>query len=221
MDLTVIKAGYESFQPGEDDVPDNDVFSSFEQHPNAINDLMRDILKPLGVGSEYCIAGGSIISYLNGNGANDVDVFFKNDEDFKKMSRHLFETMGAAHYYETDFSLGLVLGDVVYDLIKVRKADDPVAVIEGFDFICCKFAYDYRNNVFYYHHKAPDQLRDKLIEIDWDSASLQKPYRTIDRIVKYSGRGFKIGREELRKVSRLLNAFDGEVPDVSQGGSGG
>ena len=142
-------------------------------------DYIKDLLKDI---DGWFLAGGYVVASMQGNSEyGDIDIFFKTKDDYTNAVAKL---SGSLHK-EFSFVKGY------YGSIE--------EILESFDLNIVKVAYD--------------PTEDKIIDMRDDEGKqgiirIQNPkyYNLLDRIIKYTNRGFKIYGEEINKLMNLMTS---------------
>ncbi len=158
--------------------------------------------------SEGVIAGSSVLSVYQSfrNGADDLDIY--NHISKAKILVDFLKSIGwkilkysnyiTPEYDESFFKKNHILGrfrltSKTYDHIDILIVDDEYSlesIVQNFDLSVCEIWYD-GNKI---QASDEDGIRDKVATLrkEYISALLQRNRFTVDRIVKYNNRGFKI-----------------------------
>lgn len=175
------------------------------------------------VGHRGFIAGGCFKNLFSHEHIKDIDVFFRNNEDFVDANIALGENEDFEEYYES--------GNVVaYRHIKTNKTVElvrsiygsPEEVIRQFDFTVAKFAYykdlerDSDGNEVWiykavYHKDFFEHLHLKRLIIDDD---IPKPMSTFERMLRYRGYGYTPCTETKQKLIKALRDLTEEEVTV-------
>lgn len=166
------------------------------------------------------IAGGCFKDIFTGNKLKDIDLFFKNEEDYKDARRFymhvnweiVYENPNAISFKHPD-------KDVRIELIK-RCFGTPEYIMSQFDFSVCKFAYmktassgfgfgetrvvENNYEVMFYGNYFEDLTLRKII---FDNEILT-PTQSFDRVLRYTSYGFIIDKEEKLKLLNSLIKLD-------------
>ena len=112
-------------------------------------DFMKETawLKKFLLGHNGYIAGGCFKNIFSGEDVKDIDIFFRNKDDFLE-AEALFEkrTFGGqvTLVYENDNAVAYKMDGIVVELIK-KQFGTPEEMIKNFDFTIAKFAFYHEN----------------------------------------------------------------------------
>ncbi len=185
-----------------------------------LNDLYQNIR-----GLECWIAGGSIRDYfMYGKIMNDIDIYFPNLFEFKRVQAYLKYTQGYVGSIESylwttndpvfenhncikykyspkissDLEIiinpNLDIPETTADLIKIYSTT-PEICISNFDFTICSASVS--KNKFYHHKNFFEDLRSKNLR-----SINPNPESLIYRIQKLSKMGFSLKKEEIIKLTQ-------------------
>lgn len=159
------------------------------------------------------IAGGAIRDYIsNKKITNDIDIYFSNGDDFKRVKDYikwtgirsmipkapLFENKNCikCQYFpkissdlESIVNPLLEMNGIPIDLIKIYSIS-PETCIANFDFTICAAAVT--KDKFYYHKDFHYDINNKSL-----NPLNPNPETLLQRIQKFSKMGFSLGNEEL------------------------
>lgn len=180
--------------------------------------LFDEVLNCLPSGFDFIkescyIAGGAIVSTLQKTEIQDIDVYFRDENSRDKFVK-LATSFGfnkTVNCYETFCSkLNLNVQFIV------TFTGTPEEMIENFDFIHCKVAYDYvTNNVVYGNPKKSmsviKAIYNKKLAIN---PGCKYPIRAIERMAKFCNRGYELENRFVLQFLPLifsLNVLDQKV----------
>jgi hypothetical protein len=160
------------------------------------------VLNDLSSVCDVWVAGGAILSVLNQVSPNDIDLFFKNENDLKKAM--LFFTVNSGKvYYESDKVIKIQYKSLKLDLVKIYF-ESPLQCINDFDFDICK-AYVYQNELFL-HNGFKTTFKQKLLVI---SGNIQYPFSTLYRLQKYTNKGYILDYNSCKKIYEAIKNSTG------------
>lgn len=149
----------------------------------------------------YCfVAGGCFTSIFREVKINDIDVFFRCEEDFIKTKELLLIDPKYKFSFENDFVCNLYNDNLKVQLVKKHYHTTPQECIDTFDFTIVKFAYD-GNFIFYNKRFFKDLAKSRVVIDD----KLIKPLNSIKRAFKYAQRGFKLCPKGMARLVRECN----------------
>ena len=155
----------------------------------------------------FFIAGGACTAVFNRRRMNDVDIFFRNEEDYNKVKEFItdndnyelkFNTDNARSYDHID-SKGKI---TKVQLIKAKFSGTPKEVISNFDFTICMCAFVPDTEEFVMDETFLLHLAEKTLCFNPDS---EYPLSSLYRMHKFRDRDFKISALELLKISLCIN----------------
>ena len=158
----------------------------------------------------FIVAGGCFTSQFSQKKINDIDVFFKNEENLQNALDILRNNSEYKLAFNNDWVANIFKGKEKIQFIKKYFYENTRQVFNAFDFTCVKFAYDGLN--CFYHERFFIDLAARKLVID---NNLPKPLSTLQRSYKYVSRGFGIcpfGMAEIAKKIQELK-IDWENPN--------
>lgn len=197
-------------------------------------------LDPFMQGHNGFIAGGVFKNIFNDEPFRDVDIFFRNEEDYEQALAHFRYNRNYKKLYENDNCYAFThktLG-VDVELIK-RTFGTPQEIIEMFDFSIVRAAYYtptqpslQNTNIEFDWLESPDvipttqspmspelihvdrffeDLHLKKLVIDIDFDKIPLPANTFDRAFKYQRYGYSLCRESKIKLIESLRTLQGDI----------
>lgn len=147
------------------------------------------------------IAGGAITSIFSGAPINDLDLYFKTQQEYNMVETSLRHNYGYSSIGRSTSALTLKKGDSIIQLIHhpaYLGLSSPEQIIENFDFTICKGAYCCASERFvldvdFLKHIA----QRKLI---YNTKALT-PINSLFRVQKYASRGYHITQSEQFKIA--------------------
>jgi len=158
---------------------------------------------------EFWIAGGAVLSAITGDEINDYDVFSTSPqlliEKLKAFSQ-------AQVTYENPFFVNFLLYGMKIQVITRYMPIDPSELFDTFDFTVVCGAFD--GQTFYCHERFWQDIATKRLVIN----AAPYPLKTMERLTKYAGRGYKPCPVGLLEVARKINEMeiDWNNPDENQ-----
>lgn len=182
--------------------------------------ILRQYLNYLNITNfEFYIAGGCFKDIFNNKPFKDIDIFFKNENDYNEMNRlfsnnHRFyeglETSNCKRYL---FSKSFKDENVNFELISTIYGE-PDDILNNFDFTVCKFLmhFTYDDNsipkiTFIYHEDYFKDLHLNQLIIDNE---VNNPMSIMSRVIKYTKYGFNIDKNSKIKLIKELTKFNDE-----------
>ena len=138
------------------------------------------------------IAGGSIISIINNQKINDIDIYFYNKKDFEDKVKHFVRMKYISLFVSNN---AVTVGNKQF--IYCKFCDDIESLLNTFDIYACMGAYDIVTDTFYFHSNFFFDNMNKRIVLN-NSTSL--PSTILFRVVKYINKGYKIDKKEIFKL---------------------
>lgn len=162
------------------------------------------------------IAGGCFKNIFNGEKIKDVDVFFKNQEDFISACSYFEENEDYVFSYENDNTKSFKNKNTGIRVELIRSSfGNSKETISKFDFSITKFAYfkelkedggfDYK---CLYHPDFFEHLMQKKLVLD---ENILFPVSTFNRVLRYTKYGYGLCRES--KIN-LINSLQGANPST-------
>jgi len=170
---------------------------------NAIIDEINDALdQKEGMVNEsdpikYWIAGGAITSAITGEKINDFDLFSPTPE---KLRDRLKKSIGYTTF-EHDFFTNFRIANQKVQVITRYSPESQEAIFNTFDFTINCGAYD--GLTFAYHDRFWQDIATKRLVVN----ELFFPLKTMERVAKYSRRGYKVCPVGLLNIAKAINAL--------------
>jgi hypothetical protein len=170
---------------------------------NAIIDEINDALdQKEGMVNEsdpikYWIAGGAITSAITGEKINDYDLFSPTPE---KLRDRLKESIGYTTF-EHDFFTNFRIANQKVQVITRYSPESQEAIFNTFDFTINCGAYD--GLTFAHHDRFWQDIATKRLVVN----ELFFPLKTMERVAKYSRRGYKVCPVGLLNIAKAINAL--------------
>ena len=164
-----------------------------------INDLLdqkegqENAAKPI----VYWIAGGAITSAITGEKINDYDIFSPTPELLRDK---LKEAIGYASY-EHEFFTNFWINNRKIQVITRYSPESPQAIFNTFDFTIVCGAYNGKE--FYCHDRFWQDIGTRRLVVN----DLFFPLKTMERVAKYSRRGYTVCPVGLLNIAKAINAL--------------
>jgi hypothetical protein len=162
------------------------------------------------------IAGGSLLlTYLDKPLDSDVDIYFKNLDQYKESSIKLeryFHRLYKTEFSDTFLVYALVNNrskEIKIQLVYYNPKPTATEIISEFDLDVCQIAFDGSRVVT--STTFVESVNNMKMNINIDKIS--KPIFTLKRLMKYSRRGFSIDDDNL---NRFLSECVGVVIDKKE-----
>ena len=151
------------------------------------------------------VAGGALRSIFTGEEINDLDVYFRDFESFKRTILDMENDAGYCRSY-TDKSVlfTLIRDNIVYNVqfIFFKFFDNPEEIFDTFDFTNCMALYDFKTNEiiakeeFFLHN-----MQRRLVV----NVETSYPILSALRVKKYTDRKYSISKKEFVKIMIAVN----------------
>lgn len=155
----------------------------------------------------YFIAGGACTSVFSNKSINDLDIYFRSEEDLNYMINNVMtETDSDGSYLytllgETQNALTYKRGDSLIQLIK-KYFLPPEQLIEKYDFTMCQCAYDVTEDKFI---MGKDFLYDLAKRNLRFTGNTEYPIASLYRMKKFLSRGFTISAIDIIALALSIN----------------
>jgi hypothetical protein len=170
---------------------------------NKIIDEINDLLNQ-GEGQEneskpikYWIAGGAVTAAITGDKINDFDIFSPTPELLRDK---LKEAIGYSTF-EHDFFTNFYVSNQKVQVITRYSPESQEAIFNTFDFTINCGAYD--GLTFAHHDRFWQDIATKRLVVN----ELFFPLKTMERVAKYSRRGYKVCPVGLLNIAKAINAL--------------
>jgi hypothetical protein len=179
-----------------------------------------------------CVAGGFITSVFSGLPVEDIDIFFRSEEDYEKTKRYLNSCesnkyRGTRSICETDRAQTYAMSHnknfcpttSSYGLSYFRRSEDnketpfqivkttvnkgePEEIINNFDLTVCQGAFDFKSEKFIFGDRFFVDISKREVRVN---ASCKNIIGCFFRLHKYMKKGFSVPPSEYMKVSFMMN----------------
>ena len=146
---------------------------------------------------KYWIAGGAITAAVAGTQINDYDIFSPTPHLLRD---RLKEAIGWASF-EHEFFTNFWVESKKVQVITRYSPESQEAIFNTFDFTICCGAYD--GVTFAHHDRFWQDIATKRLVVN----ELFFPLKTMERIAKYSRRGYTACPVGLLKIAKAINAM--------------
>ena len=170
---------------------------------NTIIDEINDLLdqkegqenadKPI----KFWVAGGAITSAITREKINDYDIFSPTPE---KLRDKLKEAIGYSTF-EHDFFTNFWVAGKKIQVITRYSPESPQAIFNTFDFTIVCGAYDGKE--FYCHDRFWQDIANRRLVVN----ELFFPLKTMERVAKYSRRGYTVCPVGLLNIAKAIHAL--------------
>lgn len=146
---------------------------------------------------KYWIAGGAITAAITGDKINDFDLFSPTPD---KLKVKLQEAIGY-NTFEHEFFTNFWVDGKKVQVITRYAPESPQALFNTFDFTINCGAYD--GLTFVHHDRFWQDIATKRLVVN----ELHFPLKTMERVAKYSRRGYKVCPVGLLNIAKAINAL--------------
>ena len=156
--------------------------------------LYKDLKKHKAI-----IAGGMITSLFTNKEINDVDVYFRdNDNMYLFAERAIEDNYVVAHTKKaTQFINSLIYGKVIVQIIHYRTYKKVEDIFDTYDFTVCMGAFDFETEEFVLH---PDFLKHNAQRILRFNSKTSYPLISAIRTQKYENKGYSLSKAEYFRI---------------------
>lgn len=172
----------------------NDAIDQNEGQENASNPI------------KFWIAGGAITSAVAGEKINDYDIFTPQPALLRE---RLKKGIGYASF-EHDFFANFYLNNNKIQVISRYAPENVQAIFNTFDFTINCGAYD--GDVFACHDRFWQDNATKRLVVN----ELFFPLKTLERVAKYSRRGYKACPQGLLRLAKAIHEMEIDWENPSQ-----
>lgn len=164
------------------------------------------------------VAGGLFRRVLNGQSLDggDVDFFFKNEAQYQDFHKEMIDIYNAKiirdETHVTEYHIDAFWditpvgtknhGTIVVQAIKMAYYDNPITLIEDFDYTCCMFAYD-GVKLYYGDWSLWDNARKRLVV-----NKIKYPVASLRRLIKYTNQGYYACQGTLQELANTIHTMD-------------
>jgi len=193
---------------------------------DSISDIsVLDIL----VNNNAIIAGGALTSIILKEKINDFDIWFSNENDYKQAISNMdvlykikknqsnddvFNYISHSKYPTTN-AITYTINNKKYQFINPSRYTfgGVDTIINQFDFTCVMCGVDLKNKKLMHNDKFFVDAKSKRLVIN---KGLKSPASLLDRIVKYTKKGYKISKEAQKDALIFLSKVtEQEINDVT------
>jgi hypothetical protein len=170
-----------------------------------LDTVIKEIKKITNNEVPFWIAGGAISSVVTGETVNDYDLFSPYPE---ALYDKLKENIGKVSF-ETKYFANFYLDKYKIQVIRRYAPKTPQEIFDTFDFTMVCGAYD--GETFTCHDDFWQDIAQRRLVIN----RLTFPLRTLERVGKYSRRGYTMCPKGYLEICKAINAMeiDWENPD--------
>lgn len=156
------------------------------------------------------IAGGAIHSLITGVEVKDIDVYFRSQNECLNALDSV-NVKSQSIKFITDRSVTFKYEGRTVQFIYFNFYYDAHAVFKEYDFSVCMGAYDFKYEQLITHENFYKDIASKKITIN---KGTNFPLITLNRVIKYSKKGYDFPLESFLELCKGINNFDYNDPDV-------
>ncbi len=161
------------------------------------------------------IAGGTIASLFTNKEINDIDVYFRNENDLAGFITEICEsewivssTSKATLFY---YKVQDEKEPLPVQLIHFSYFNSPKEVFDSFDFTVCMGAFDFQTEEFVLHSDFLKHNAQKILKFNQHTSF---PLISMIRTNKYQDKGYSISKPEIFKI--LLASMNLEINNYEE-----
>lgn len=153
------------------------------------------------------VAGGTITSLFSRREINDIDIYFRNEEDVLKM---LEDVWGTSDYYIVSHTNKATLvtdapNELDVQLIHFNYFSSAEKIFDSFDFTVCMGAFDFKDNQFILHE---DFLKHNAQSVLRFNPGTAYPIISLARVAKYKEKGYVCPTSETIRIALTCMDLD-------------
>ncbi|OBG93882.1 hypothetical protein A9X05_09090 [Mycobacterium sp. E3298] len=144
------------------------------------------------------IAGGTITSLMCNREINDIDVYFRKEEDLIDFIEENYSS--SSGWFVASTSKATLIrwkNSKDVQLIHFKYFNSADEIFETFDYTVCMGAFDFKDELFYFHNEFFKHNSQKILIYNENTAY---PLVSMLRVQKYRDKGYYISKAELVKV---------------------
>jgi hypothetical protein len=184
-----------------------------EQYPSELKRLKKlitDDVWQLFDEAGVIIAGGAITSLFTNSDVNDLDVYFRSEEQLVRVIAAIYqddnfsgELFDIADQYSMVYNgnsqrtLMFKNAEQHVQFMTFRYFDKVEEIFDTFDFTCCMGAYDFKHKRFALHKDFLKHNAQKYLKFHKGTAY---PIMSLMRVDKYRKKGYDISKAELLRI---------------------
>lgn len=185
----------------EKQIEENKLDTRFEKN-KLYNYLGDSLAKTLKAYSAY-VAGGLITSLFTGNEINDIDVYFRNEDDALAFVSDMYNDgrfiachTKKATLFQWKDSVGR---EINVQVIHFKYFEHPKDIFDTFDFTVCAGAFDFDKEEFILHKDFLKHNSQRILKF---ISSTDFPLMSLLRVKKYEkDKGYVISKTEMMRIA--------------------
>ena len=189
------------------------MIETIEKFPNlrvidSVIDEIKDLIDYDENPIQFWIAGGAVTAAITGAKINDYDIFSPTP----KLLKEKLQAGIGYNTFENEHFTNFWVDSKKVQVVTRYEPKTAEEIFNTFDFTIVCGAYD--GTTFYHHDRFWQDIAVKRMVIN----ELTFPMKTLERVVKYANRGYKLCPVGLLKLVKTINALevDWENPDENQ-----
>ncbi|WP_025909303.1 hypothetical protein [Priestia flexa] len=162
--------------------------------------LGKDLVETMKAYKAF-IAGGTITSLFTNKEINDIDIYFRCEEDAIGFLADIWEESGyvVSHTNKaTQIMYGKKIEGINIQLIHFNYFKNATEIFEQFDFTSCMGCFDFEKEEFALHS---DFLKHNAQRILKFNSATAYPIVSLLRVKKYEDKGFRISKPEFIRIA--------------------
>ncbi|MEM4994837.1 hypothetical protein WKH56_19945 [Priestia sp. SB1] len=147
------------------------------------------------------IAGGTITSLFTNKEINDIDIYFRCEEDAVGFLVDVWEDKGYVVSHTKKATQLMMYGDgesINIQLIHFNYFNSATEIFERFDFTSCMGCFDFEKEEFILHD---DFLKHNAQRVLKFNSATAYPIVSLLRVKKYEEKGFRISKPEFIRIA--------------------
>lgn len=173
-----------------------------------------NILKKYIENNSGIIAGGCFKNIFTNTKIKDIDIFFRNNDDFMTVLKQFNKLKNLEQIYDNGNVVGYKdkVNGITVELVRKFFSDSPEDVIGKFDFTITKAAFYSKPDgyVFICHDKFFEHLLLKRLVVD---DKMVNPVNTFNRTYRYTRYGYNLCIESKVKIIKAIMEIEELAPD--------
>lgn len=149
------------------------------------------------------LVGGAITSIFSNSKINDLDIYFRTEDDYNNCLNELLKISRAKHESNSAVTFPRLL-NIPVQLIKKVIRPTIQEIFDEFDFTVCMGGYDFQKKEFVFHHDFFKHLAQRELVFNTKS---KNPIHALLRVEKYKSRGYTFKQKELYKIIGCIIAM--------------
>ena len=181
---------------------------SYVSEKKALKELLSEGVLQILKDAEAIIAGGAITSLFTNKDVNDIDVYFRSEEQLFRTVAAIYGRDDYTDYAELDqFEMvyngrsqrTLMFQNEEQDVqfMTFKWFDSVEDVFNTFDFTCCMAAYDCSTGEFVFHPEFMQHNSQRYLKFNPGTAY---PIMSLLRVDKYRDKGYTISKTEMLRI---------------------